>query len=224
MIDISRIEKMADKPAPLYCKYAGQLEAQPAYIELDEDGIVDAGYNPDVGYGVPMTVWNGQDLRYSVPSEMSGKQLLAFVREQMPLLERIHAGHEVRHDGSNWKGHLNQDAQDAEERLEAACAQLVADTSVWTASEWLFSYNRLPQVWGADETLEKCVERLTADAKVERVVLDGDIEEALLDTAQYYAEEGRDGLSRVHLDTLLSHKRITPEQYAAYAATIEESA
>lgn len=217
-IDITRIKELSEQQAPLYCKYPGQSKEQPAYLELSEDGTVDAGCDGDVGGAVPMTVWNGRDLRYSIPSEMSGAQLLEFVKEHMPLLERIHAGHEVRWDGSNWKGCLNQDACDAEELLEAACEEIVADTSVWTASEWLFSNNRLPQVWGPDETLEQCVARIAAEATAENVVLDGDIEEELLDEAQYYAKEGRDGLTHVHLEALIRHQRIRPDEVTAYGA------
>lgn len=34
-ITIQLPEGSADNPAPLYCKYDGQQEAQPAHIELD---------------------------------------------------------------------------------------------------------------------------------------------------------------------------------------------
>lgn len=42
--------------APLYRQYDGQLKPQPAYIELDEDGTVRAGYS---GASVPASVQVG---------------------------------------------------------------------------------------------------------------------------------------------------------------------
>jgi hypothetical protein len=64
----------------------------------------------------------------------------ALAEQVKPLLDRVHAGHTTHFDGSNYKGHLTDDAQEASDAIESIFDQ--ADWCddkhpVWDASEWI---------------------------------------------------------------------------------------
>ena len=64
--------------APVYCKYAGQCLPQPAYIELDlrrEEPGLSAGYNPEMGNGMPGYVWEGRAIRWSIAPHTSRESI-----------------------------------------------------------------------------------------------------------------------------------------------------
>ena len=129
--------------APLYAQYRGQINPQPAYIEFDprDDGIVvTAEYSGEIGNGMPGAVWHGIIRRYTVPCFASREALegLADDSEAVALLAQIKAGYEYYHDGSNWRGSLTDDAQEAEEALERLLgeldqAEIITDLASWLA-------------------------------------------------------------------------------------------
>ena len=52
---------------PVYCKYDGQFNPQPAFISLDlRNGSVDADYSGEIGGGLPADVWNKKVLRFNI--------------------------------------------------------------------------------------------------------------------------------------------------------------
>lgn len=106
-----------DEIAPLFLQYRGQLQAQPAYIELYEDGrvIVDASAEKN---SMPEVMYNGRARRYQVPNDLSVTGIDALLEEVKPLLQRVHDGRSIEWDGSNNVGHLTEDAIEAEEEIE----------------------------------------------------------------------------------------------------------
>lgn len=60
-----------DSQAPVYMQYAGQCQPQDAFITLDADGTVSAGF----GNAVPADVWNGLDKRICISPFASGYSL-----------------------------------------------------------------------------------------------------------------------------------------------------
>ncbi len=64
-------------PAPVYCKYPGQILPQPAYIELDLRGEpeLSAGYNPEIGNGMPVYVWRGDAIRWPIDPHTSRESI-----------------------------------------------------------------------------------------------------------------------------------------------------
>jgi hypothetical protein len=114
--------------APLFCQYAGELQPQPAFIELNlEDGTLDADYSGVLGSGVPVKVFYGKIQRFSVPSDIAGKALESFIHEHAPLFERVCQGYEDVWDGNNYVARLTDDAQGAIEEIESAIERELHD-------------------------------------------------------------------------------------------------
>lgn len=72
-----KIEIRNEGDAPVYCKYAGQQQPQPAYIELDlrEAPKLSAGYNPEIGNGLPIYVWRGDAIRWPIDPHTSHESI-----------------------------------------------------------------------------------------------------------------------------------------------------
>ena len=115
-IDYSAIKNLKGR-RPLHHQYPGQCQPQPAYIELD-DGELTADWSGEIGNAVPAAVWHDRCLRWRVPPETSKKALLAFIRGNIELFERVAAGHSVEGDGSNHVGQLTEDAVAAQREIE----------------------------------------------------------------------------------------------------------
>ena len=118
-IDLSAIEELRGQTSPLYRQYPRQHQPQGAFIELDEYGFISASYNPEIGNAVPMYVWQRRTLRFGITPYLSGDEVADIIADEevQNLLIRIHAGHEVRWDGSNHRGHLDGEAESALEEL-----------------------------------------------------------------------------------------------------------
>jgi hypothetical protein len=75
---------------PLWVQYDGQLNTQPAYIELDTTTPYDelsADYSGEVGGGVPEDVWNGKRRRYSISPHLTMVEINALLDEVAAVLE-----------------------------------------------------------------------------------------------------------------------------------------
>lgn len=201
-IDTTAIQALSNEHAPLYCRYDGATEAQPAHLSLDEDGRVSASYAADVGNAVPIDVYSRRAIWYRLPSNLSGLALANLVArpEITALLGRIHAGHTVEWDGRNNVGTLTTDAQDASDELETLLADVEGDINVWLASEWLSSDVR--DSWDAELSLDAAVTEAENIARADGVYLGGDLRQALLEIALSYLRDGKPGLSSTHLAAL----------------------
>ncbi|TQV62730.1 MAG: hypothetical protein FNT15_05840, partial [Sulfurovum sp.] len=127
---------------PLYEKYSGQFNEQPAYVEMDEDGNVCADYSGEIGNAEPMSVWNGRTLQWSVDAAANGDSLADLLESAKvkSLLERVYQGHDVHWDGSNHVGRLNDDAEEASNALDEIFSPASGEYSVmevWGAQDWI---------------------------------------------------------------------------------------
>ena len=126
---------------PLYQRYQLQSQAQPAFMELDLDGRVTFRYNPEVGNAVPVDVYHRRTLRWDVHNCMTVDEIKTVFDDVLPLLERIHAGHDVKWDGSNLVGVFSDDAHSAMVDLEDALWG-------WTETiEEVGTYSLTPEYW-----------------------------------------------------------------------------
>jgi hypothetical protein len=183
------LSNLRDNLAPLFHRYPRQTTPQGAFVELDEGGTVSASWNGEVGNGVPVSVWHGRTLRWSVPSAVSGQALAGYLEgEGLALLERVHLGHASMWDGSNLVGCLSEDAQAASREL-GQDLQEVATADVQRVDDWLGS---LPwcDVWPGTDALAHCVEDWKRLARQDGTTLDGDLEDYLLGRARARSERG----------------------------------
>lgn len=217
-----KIDDLRGEIAPLYCRYPGQTNPQPAYVEMDEAGYVFANYSGEIGNGEPAYVRYGRALRWGVPSDIDGDVLADLLERDdvIALLERIHAGHSAEWDGNNHVGHLDNDAQEANDELASILYEELVHRDdysggVWNAGEWIEASGLLGN-WG-DEPLAEAISRIETQAQSERVQLDGDLKSELLDWAVWYIENYRAGLGAHHLRELLKADLIPTEWVTEYA-------
>jgi len=138
---------LAGRLAPLYCKYSGQTNEQPAYIEMAENGDVTADYSGETGNAVPADVWHKRALRWGICAQANGDALAEFLRRDdvVELFKRVHRGHSVDWNGKNFVGWLDDDAQSASNELQEMinrtfdpyddgyCVR-IADAEIWIES------------------------------------------------------------------------------------------
>lgn len=113
-----------DAPDALYRHYQGETQGQPCHIALDlEDGQMWADYNPEIGSGIPTSVYHGRTRRWGIPclTATAANQLMEDLK---PLAERVLAGSEIEWDGNNNVGILNEDASAAEQEIYARLEDL----------------------------------------------------------------------------------------------------
>ena len=107
-----KIDNLRGVIAPLYHRYSNQEGPQPAFIELDEDGTVRAGYSEELDDAVPAVVRQGMIIRFSATPTLRGDVIASFLESESArqLLEIIHAGHKVALIGGKRIGKLSQEA------------------------------------------------------------------------------------------------------------------
>ena len=212
------LDNLDETGAPLFRQYDGQLQPQPAYVEMDEDGEVTACYSGEIGNGVPSYVWHHRTLRWSVPSTVRGRVLKYLLERDdvVDLLERIHAGHAVDWDGNNHVGKLDADAQSASAELEVLLDNDIggADScAVWDAGEWLQN-SPLADLWPAGQTLDGAENNVNYLATAEDVTLTGDVRDVLLDMAERRHDKGASITAEQRL-ALIEYDRIEDDELDA---------
>ena len=134
------VKKVAGR-TDLYRKYPQQCEAQDCYVELDcRQEVLSADYNAEIGNGVPMSVWHGNDQRWGIAC-LNADAANRLLDEITPLAERVCAGYTCEWDGSNNVASFDTDATAAIEDIAELCR--LTDESyaedrciVYTAREW----------------------------------------------------------------------------------------
>lgn len=213
-----KLDNLSERDA-LFRQFAGQYDAQPAYVQMDEDGIVSAYYSGEIGYSVPSYVWHHRTLRWRVHASTDGHALRDLLQSDAAraLLERIHDGHTVEWINSNFEGILTREARDTESDLE----DLLHDcplVNIVSAQNYLFGeWNTLPEIWPDDMTIDEAVETVEDGLAYapDDMVLKGDIKETILDQVLYLFECNKP-LHQSKIETLLSRNLITAEMVATY--------
>lgn len=224
------LHNLRDDIAPLYLRYEGQVNAQPAFVELDEDGEISTAIGADSGCG--MAFWHRRTLQWRVPSDVSGAAMIAFLQsdEARTLLERVHAGHTVEWDGNNHVGRLSGDAREASEEFAALVdRELQTETarvSVWRAGDWLFASgnNSLSDVWPSGQSLDEAEAELEASAKRDGCYLDGDVRDELVAKARQMLDAEEPGLTAEQLAALVAEGEADADDVAEYLAAVSDSA
>jgi hypothetical protein len=136
-ISITEVKNTTD----LYCKYSGQTEAQPCYIELDcESKRMIASYNAEIGNAIPFSVFHGHDQRFGIPC-LTAKAANEIMEHIAPLANRIIEGYSSEWDGNNNVAVFTDDAKEAIEEIENICNDLEPESEdlvqAIDASDWM---------------------------------------------------------------------------------------
>ena len=186
----------------LFCHYARQSEPQKCFIALDlEDGTLWADYNAEIGSAVPEAVWNGRTIRFPAPC-MTAAGMNRLMDEIAPLAERVFAGAEIKWNGHNHVGKLDEDARDAADEIEQTCSELEPDPSEtvteWDACEFYYAVKGDLGVTAdsTDDELEDLAEKLEAEDSVDPgsggpMILNGTLEflQSIRDNLREEAED-----------------------------------
>ena len=217
MLNFDQIESIREEKAPLYSQYPQQLQPQPAYIYLRENGVVEADYTGEIGNARPADEWHGRTLTWRITPYLSGSAIHNLIHgdDVKPLLERVHAGHDTEWNGNNYIGTLTADAESAYEQLGRIFEEVETDIEVSDVGDWLFASCDILDHWPADKTLDEAVAELE-DSIEPNWIINGDIEEALLSQAAHYVNHGREGFGDNHLAALIGQGWITEEEAQEY--------
>lgn len=202
-----RAEPAADliictEPDELHCHYPGQFDVQGAFVALDlEAGDLYADYNPEIGSGIPMSVYHGQTRRWTIPV-LTGTAANRLLAEILPLAGRMLADWENEWDGSNHVARLGADACAAEAEIEALCDSERFDmsdlVSEYSASEWFEGDDnaRIAAEHGitattADDRITEIAAKITRDA----TTVGGDFGWLVVEGVEEYLTDVRDELA-----------------------------
>jgi hypothetical protein len=124
----------------LYHRYPREQQPQHCFVQLDcDEEDLSAGYDPEVGGGIPFAVFHGRTLRWSIPVLLANAAN-ALLEQVAVFAERVVDGYECRWDGSNHVGVFDDDAKAAIEEIADLCREdfrrdLIVSAS--SAEDWL---------------------------------------------------------------------------------------
>lgn len=130
------------EPDELFCKYPGQFNVQPVYLELDtRTGKLSCSYNPNAGGGTTFDHFHRLILSTGIPC-LTADAANALMDEVAPLAQRVIDGADEEWNGNNNVGVFTDDAMQAWEEIEHICDAWSADedpsltVSWWDVSDW----------------------------------------------------------------------------------------
>lgn len=185
-----------ETPGELYCHLQGH-QPQPCYIEVDlEEGTISATYDPEIGGGVPKSVWTGYIRRFRIPP-LTAEVANATMEKIKPLVETMLDHWDEEWDGSDWRAHLLPEGLRAQEQISEL---LEEDTNYWLPEDVVFPLDEVdwfPYVKdevtadSTNEQLEELAHRTVADLEmgVPSGVLPDDAYEDILERLLDYRDE-----------------------------------
>lgn len=106
---------------PVYCKYPGQYQNQPAFIALDlETGEVDAGYSGEIGNAIPSPVFHGIVIRFPIRPESTADMITEMISSNLENFQTVLDGSSIEWDGSNYVGRLSESASDLVNEMQCS--------------------------------------------------------------------------------------------------------
>jgi hypothetical protein len=175
-------------PAELFCKYPGQFNAQPVYLELDtRDGQLSCSYNPNIGGGTTFDHHHRLILSAEIPC-LTADAANTLMQEVAPLAQRVLDGADERWDGNNSVGVFTDDAANAWEEIGRICEAWSADqdpsltVSSWDVSDWFNEgdENTIESLGITADTTDEQLDAMAAE-QVELAVNNSAVGYAILD-------------------------------------------
>ena len=210
MTKLNPIKVDTDNLVPVYRHYDGQIQPQPAYIELDcRTGDLEADYNAEIGNAIPAYHWHGRSVRWSINPSASAHGINQLFEDEDFLADcqAVLDGYEEVWDGSNFVGKYTDEARAIIERYDYQGIG-VEEVEIYKVDEWLFNSCVLLDHWNK-QTLEDAVDLLECEIDNDTTIIEGDIKGALLEEAQNQFRYNPETLNTRHVETLLAEGWIT---------------
>lgn len=167
--------KYTESDDEIYTKYASEYSAQPAILRLNlETGEVDAYVWGNIGGGIAGRAFNGVDQEWKIPP-LTVDGFRRFVDRVSSMLQDVLDGATVEWDGSNHRGTLDDDAQDASDRIHEAIRDIPDSDvyQVWDASDYYEPADALDDLClNAQSTDEEIAKVASREVDAADVVLD----------------------------------------------------
>ena len=141
---------------PLYTQYAGQVTAQPSYVEFDLDsGNLGADYSSAVGGGVPVRVWNEEVLRFDIDPQLTASEINALLDKVAPIAKNLLIAYSL----SDVLDHRVKSQRDRVEDYKFEISQIcekerTISGGVWSAEDWIGDLNHDDNILRHDSTDE----------------------------------------------------------------------
>jgi len=156
------IIKCNNERAPLYCRFAGQYNEQPAYIEIDmESETICADYCGEVGNGLPSNVWEKRALRFRISNKITGETANNVMTEILPMAKKLLANYEI--NSQTRRGVANAEPEVIIFNIERLCENVPADFDVWSASDWI-AETKISDLISNGESLYDAARRIADEA------------------------------------------------------------
>lgn len=184
----------ATELAPLYDRYRGQSEPQPAHLEINtETGVAVFETSGEIGNGVPMRVWHGIDRRVSCSCYLTGAQLVAASAYLLPLVQTVYDETDTDWDGSNMVGTITDAGQEALDEIEQYLDGIDGEVQVRDAGEWHADAAREHLTAAAtDAEIAALAAEWESDALAEGIFLEGDLVDYLTEVRDELAADAAD--------------------------------
>jgi len=177
-----------DSTAPTCRRYDGRPQAQAGLMELDEEGNVTVGYDPEIGDAVPMHVWHGRTRRFHIPNDLTVHGVDKLIDTVEADLQIVYDDLEISWNGSNIVGKLSEAGEDAELQIEDAIFSMEWDEgdywNIMNVSEYLNGldspedFDESVSTWtGLINHAKAIADTLICIAESEGIYLIGDVEE-----------------------------------------------
>jgi hypothetical protein len=164
--------------APLYRHYSCQIDAQPAYVEIDPySETADADWSGEIGNAIPSAVFHGLRIRVAVPNDVDGAALYEYLTgdEAQGLIGRIIDGWAEEWDGNNFVGRRTDDSVAAEVELENDLHDLQCREIADVANYFYGEVGEIGARHEAGQSIQEIAAWLVGAAE-SNVVFDGDVE------------------------------------------------
>lgn len=147
--------------------------------------------------GTPVDEWHRRTITWAVQPDQRAAAVRDTILDNLPLFERVHAGHAIVWDGQNMVGRLDADAQAADVEIEGLLSGLpVSDDDKIARYDADFWFGSVTDMFAGcdDDQLEVLVRREVHDGEP---FLEGDGWVVIdVDDALAYAREVRDNDAR----------------------------
>lgn len=118
---------MSQSCKPLSLSFPAQCQAQPAYLEISENGDISCDWSGEIGNGQPLRVWHNIDMRFGIDNALDQEDIDELIERVRPLALILLKTSAIEWDGNNFKRKFTN--IDVLEQIEMVCSE--AEPAEW---------------------------------------------------------------------------------------------